>query len=326
MMFTFPFDRRLPRLPHLLTARALVRMLETDSRHCRRAAEGWRVRKRKCHWELLSYRPERRAVVHWRVAERNDRTQEESHRDLVVRIHAAAIGPGPELYDELTRSGIRAPELVAAPSSRIRVESLVTGRPLGLHELVAPELLDQAGALLARWHSLPTSLVLPLRRRSDLLRQAEQSIDAMRENEFPGVESLGQVMRALARDTTDRAGMSPLHGDAHPAQFLDDGSRLALLDWDRTARGEPAEDLANLWMHLVGAGTSTDSPQVAALLRGYAREGGLPTDEDLRWHRIAAGVRLLELPLRRPGIVPVAWSRRLVHEVLSLARAGALRP
>ena len=93
------------------------------------------------------------------------------------------------------------------------------------------------------------------------------------------------------------------HHDLLPGNFLDDGQRLWLIDWEYAAFGTPMFDLANL-----AANGSFDDEQSRALLEAYF---GKPSDEAL-WRgftamRLASALRewlwycVSEVHLQAPG-------------------------
>jgi hypothetical protein len=66
----------------------------------------------------------------------------------------------------------------------------------------------------------------------------------------------------------------PIHGAPHPQQWLDDGSRLALVDFDGFARGDPELDLAILLAELDFESKMLSEQLASQLLAGYEHAAG----------------------------------------------------
>lgn len=82
----------------------------------------------------------------------------------------------------------------------------------------------------------------------------------------------------------DRGPAVVLHGDAGPGNFLFDGNHVAaLIDWELTHLGDPAEDLAQIWVR------SLIQPFVPMrdVLEAYAAAGGsVPDLARIKYHRL----------------------------------------
>jgi thiamine kinase-like enzyme len=96
----------------------------------------------------------------------------------------------------------------------------------------------EAGALLRRLHDGP-----PIPGRFDSFRVVEAY--AATAGEAP--PEYGRAKAVADRIETRRAGVvpRPCHNDLLPANFVHDGERLRLVDWEYAGMGDPYFDLAN---------------------------------------------------------------------------------
>jgi hypothetical protein len=117
----------------------------------------------------------------------------------------------------------------------------------------------------------------------------------------------------------------PVHGAPHPDQWLDTGSELGLIDFDRFAYGDPELDAGILLADLEALGNVVASERIcAAFLEGY-REAGIPLREPLiqayRVHQQLAKAHRAAEAIRPDG------DRRAVDAVArteALSRGGVL--
>lgn len=300
---TFPFDRRLPRAVQLLRARSVVRLLEGSAEH----DAAWRIRKRASRMSVLSYRPERRVVLRWDLAERHDATGERRIRSVVVRAHAHALSLPSDLLARVARAGVEAPRALTHPDPRLHVESFVPGRPLQLDRLPAVDAIRRLGVAIARWHRDGDGSDLPRSTPRRLLVRARAAVENVAAVDRERADRLRRSLALLGPGPTTAGAEVALHGDLHPGQMVVEGSRLFVLDWDRAARGSAAEDLANLLVHLQAMSRSADCEATRALRHGYEEVGVWPAEHEFQWHLQAARLRLVDLGLRRPGRVASTW-------------------
>lgn len=136
-----------------------------------------------------------------------------------------------------------------------------------LHALEAQDLpLEHRSAFAL--HDAARELA-PLARRLAALAEARPALAPAAE------QAERRVTRALGATEAIPWRRRLLHRDLHPEQVLVQGERLAILDWDDAALGEPAVDLANFAAHLRLAAFC--APEAALAARFAQAAGDLVT-------------------------------------------------
>jgi len=144
---------------------------------------------------------------------------------------------------------------------------------------------DQAvawGSFLRSLHSAPPgdaprnpSRGIPLAQRAHYTIARLQRLEAATTHINPQVHAVWESALKAAIDVTD----TWIHADLHPRNVLVEGGRFAgVIDWGDLAAGDPATDLASVWMLLDGtsvresalAAYGTISPATRARARGWA--------------------------------------------------------
>lgn len=171
---------------------------------------------------------------------------------------------------------LRVPQLVAAGPG-LAVSECAPGVPLG--ELIQRGDVDAVrltGRALAELSRLPAE-GRPRGMADHLAQLVTPHPHALASTGLPGalVLAVQQATRsALVAEIVGTTGM--VHRDVHPRQLLIDGSRVWLLDWDLSACGDPALDLANLIQHSrFRLAAPTADRVVEALLEGYTPSADL---------------------------------------------------
>lgn len=176
---------------------------------------------------------------------------------------------------------------IGTASSRFpRTFSVVPWLP-GAEASRSPLLQDEAerfGTVLRHLHgaSLPGLSPLPWRGGPLHERAAEVNdrLAELRHVDALPVSTLDQVRAEFEESTRvplDVANV-PIHADLHPKNILtDEGSLAAIIDWGDLNLGDPAGDLASVWMHFAPeahaqfwAGYGCASESTLARARGWA--------------------------------------------------------
>jgi thiamine kinase-like enzyme len=168
---------------------------------------------------------------------------------------AAALGIGPEV-------------VAFEPALGCLVTRFIEGRPVGEEELRAR--VPEVAAALRAIHAGPA-----LAHRFSPLARAERYREEVlaRGGEIPA--GYDDAHAAAVRIRSALAGAEhapvPCHNDLLAANFLDDGARLRLLDWEYAGMGDRYFDLANF-----ASNNRLDDAGVQALLESYWGEPATP--------------------------------------------------
>jgi aminoglycoside phosphotransferase (APT) family kinase protein len=172
-----------------------------------------------------------------------------------------------------------------------RIDGETLGRRIATDprfDAVRPALASQCGAAIARIQSVDTATLPPLATLSgaDLIDQYEQSYRTL-SGPRPAIEAAIRWLRATVPPPRPPV---LVHGDFRNGNIIVDEQQglAAVLDWELTHLGDPAEDIGwicvNSWRfgqtdkRVGGFGT------LDALLDGYRAAGGMDlTREDIRW-------------------------------------------
>jgi hypothetical protein len=284
----------LPAIPEVLSNEVIARAL---SQALPAIASG-ETRLLKLKQTIQRYRPGKRLTLRFDLALRRSATGEVEHRRLYGKVFhklekALPVFEDMQLLSEsaavregkITLAGAVAflPELslvLQDPVSGVPLEDLI-GRMDGKArrgDARGEDGVERAAAALAAVHTsgLETRRERPI--ESELTRFVKRS-EKIREVD----EAKGLRMLALAEALPDwlaklaewGACDSLIHGDCKPSQFLIEGERVALLDFDHSGMSDPANDvgvfLATLrqlsrWQSLKSGGDAFSASRAAWLL------------------------------------------------------------
>lgn len=170
------------------------------------------------------------------------------------------------------------------------VIDFVEGRTMTAADLCQPDLLSQALALVQRTHrDLPRHLRGPALTFwvFQTLRDYAATLSEGQSRHLAMIPTLLAEAQDLER-AVGRIEMVFGHNDLLPGNFLHDGSRMWLIDWDYAGWGSPLFDLGGL-----SANCGLDASQEGWLLESYF---GQPADPDLlrRYRAMKAAAALRE--------------------------------
>jgi thiamine kinase-like enzyme len=168
-------------------------------------------------------------------------------RDCVLRLpgkETALLGIDRATERDATRAaaGI-APDVIAfEPRLECLVTTFIAGRPVGEGELRGP-LLDEVATALRSVHAGPRLGYA----FSPWQRIARYRATAIRRQMPlpPGFDDVSDAAARISAALGPRAS-APCHNDLLTANFLHDGARVRILDWEYAGQGDPLFDLANL--------------------------------------------------------------------------------
>lgn len=192
-------------------------------------------------------------------------------------VMAAGLGVGPEVVSFLRPEGYL-------------VTRFIEGRPIDDQAIHQPETLRRIGRTIRRIHEGPPipGIFVPYR-----VGEAYRALAEARGVVVPAAyeaahEAVRQVeLASLARPSP----LQPCHNDLLNANFIDDGERIRIVDWEYAGMGDPFFDLGNVAVnHEL---TADEEALVLAAYDGLA-EGRLPAPERsarLRLMRIVSDFR-----------------------------------
>lgn len=210
----------------------------------------------------------------------------ERARECAAATVAAGLGVGPEV-------------VWALPEAAVLVTRFVAGRTLGADDLRRPDVVGRVATALRRVHDGP-----PIPGVFSAFRTVEAYRDTAATHGVALPPALDDWL-ALGRRIEAARGPAPAvpcHNDLLAANFVDDGERLWILDWEYAAMGDPYFDLGNL-----AANGELGPAEERQLLERYA---GPATEEALgrlRLMRLASDLREAMWGLVQLGVSRLAF-------------------
>ena len=167
-------------------------------------------------------------------------------------VAAAGVGVGPEVVSFLRPEGYL-------------VTRFIEGRPVPEEQMRAtPALLAEVADALRRVHNGPAipGLFVPFR-----IVEAYRALAISRGVTIPREYDLAQAIarRIELACLTAPIELRPCHNDLLNANFIHDGSRIRIVDWEYAGMGDPSFDLGNFSIN-----HELDAEGNAALLEAYA--------------------------------------------------------
>ena len=168
-------------------------------------------------------------------------------------VAAAGVGVGPEVVAFVRPEGYL-------------VTRFIEGRPIPEAEMRTPERLRAVGDTLRRIHDGPAipGLFVPLR-----IVEAYRALALSRGVAIPPEYELAASIarRIELAFLTAPVELRPCHNDLLNANFIDDGARVRIVDWEYAGMGDPFFDLGNFSIN-----HELEPDQDAVLLEAYAGE------------------------------------------------------
>jgi thiamine kinase-like enzyme len=146
-------------------------------------------------------------------------------------VAAAGVGVGPEVVAYIRPEGYL-------------VTRFIEGRPLPIEEAHQQATLERVADTLRRFHdnaAIP-GLFIPLR-----IVEAYRALAVARGVRIPAEYELAQAIarRIELALLSGPVELRPCHNDLLNANFIDDGGRIRIVDWEYAGMGDPFFDLAN---------------------------------------------------------------------------------
>jgi thiamine kinase-like enzyme len=172
---------------------------------------------------------------------------------------AASLGIGPEVVGFLE-------------GERCLITRFIAGEPVDVR---APGMLEHVGEALRRIHGGPR---LPARFDAFRVVEAYRTTASRHGVRIPPVVDWAQALADEIERSRGRAPARPCHNDLLNANFIHDGERLRIVDWEYAGMGDPFFDLANFAVN-----HELDDDEQRELLAAY---GGEVRDRDVATLRV----------------------------------------
>jgi thiamine kinase-like enzyme len=151
--------------------------------------------------------------------------------EYAATVAAAGVGVGPEVTAFIRPEGYL-------------VTRFIEGSPVGLEEVREPDTIVRVADSLRRIHDGPPipGLFVPLR-----IVEAYQALAKARGVRIPPEYEVAAAIgrRIELACLADPVELRPCHNDLLNANFIDDGTRIRIVDWEYAGMGDPYFDLGN---------------------------------------------------------------------------------
>jgi thiamine kinase-like enzyme len=192
-------------------------------------------------------------------------------REHACTLAASQSGVGPQVVHYLE-------------AEKILITSFIPGRAISMEEMGQPTTIRRVAESLRRYHSGPAfpgtfsalGTILEYLRISRSGAPLPLRIDWMVEQ----AEVIDGALRAVTRPPR------PCHNDLLLGNFIDDGHRIRIVDWEYAAMGDPFFDLGNFAVH-----HGLSDAQDVMLLEAYFGQATAPDVARLKLMKIASDLR-----------------------------------
>jgi aminoglycoside phosphotransferase (APT) family kinase protein len=267
-----------------------------------------------------------------------------------VRIHGTAdVARQARLIEALGGCGLRVPPVrwygdepdwFGRPYSVVDLLPGSTLAQLGERRALTPDvcrsLVEQAVGVLARLHALePLEAARWLEQPLEPIGDVERWDRFVQRSADPALVALApELRRRLIELAPRRFRTGMFHGDFQWSNLLvDDGSLVAVLDWELAAEGPVLNDLGWLCLFSDPGSWGDDYPALppvpppGEVEEAYRRAWGAPLDGDVAWFRALAGYKFaaisgFNLMLHRRGKRPDPYWERLESSIPRLFERG----
>jgi thiamine kinase-like enzyme len=169
-------------------------------------------------------------VVVLRIAGRDtDLLGIDRRAERAATLAAASVGVGPEVVGFVEPEGYL-------------VTRFITGLPVSPETMRRTEYVRRAADALRRVHDGPA---VPGRFDAFRIVERYRDIAAGRGVRIPAAYERADALAGVIEGVRGPQPLRPCHNDLLNANFLDDGERLRIVDWEYAGMGDPVFDLAN---------------------------------------------------------------------------------
>ena len=194
------------------------------------------------------------------------------------------------------------PELIAGGTALVggrQVACLVTERRRGSPPTTI-EGWERMGRAYAQLAALPSAGGLPRIESEALGRDHARRTNQLGDRLAPLAKSIRDWEQLASGSVPGTPALVVTHGDPGPGNFLDDGDRGTIIDWERAHLAPQGVDIARLFfIALLGAGPtgyikSDLQARANAAVAGYLESSRWrPSDSEARWWTAVAGVQFI---------------------------------
>lgn len=295
--------------------------------------DSWRISDRKLKFEIMRYKPERRAVI--RFDTRAVRHTDGRKESLSVYARIYADDGGRRIYGlqkRLFRFSLEdrrykiAEPLVYLPDRKIFMMERLSGRSfLDFLRGGDADALEKTAVALAALHEIELD-DLPALVNADLAGRSAASHDMLAEIIPEASQRAREIHEAILRnaDNFHEVERSFIHGDFYHGQVIIDENIAGIIDFDRSRVGDPAEDIGNFIAHLKllrFKGMIIGEETEAHFIKSYEKARGVKLDADRIGFRTAVSLYELAVnPFR--GLEPEwrATTKFILKECQSLLK------
>ncbi len=160
-------------------------------------------------------------------------------------------------------AGVGAPVVAYRPEHGLLVLGYINGRTFRNEDLADPVTIPRVAAACRRLHGGPR-----FAGDFDMFEVQRRYLDVATQHGFPVppgyAELMPQVTAARRALAASGEGTVPCNNDLLAANFIDDGEKIWLIDYEYSGNGDPCFELGNIW-----AECGLSAGALAALVREY---------------------------------------------------------
>jgi len=257
IIYFFPNDTLIDGLRIIENNKKIQRILYQY--YTKYSPDNWRISDRKLKFEIMRYKPERRAVIRFdtRAVRHSDGLREKL--SVFARIYSDESGR--RVYDlqkklyqlslEDRRFEIAEP-ITYLPDRRIFMMEKMRGKALiDCMRDGDADALEKTAAALGALHDIKLEN-LPTLSNADLARKSAASFDMIAEIIPEASQKAEEIHEDILRnaDNLPEVECGFIHGDFYHGQVIIDDNIAGIIDFDRSGMGDPASDTGNFIAHL----------------------------------------------------------------------------
>lgn len=247
-----------------------------------RSKSDWRLQRSLTKFQLLAYKPGRRAVLKAKLKFRHLRENQKErlrvHLKIENKSHAGQSIRQAEAISNATSicKRFRTPKFLGSASNGcLYGHEWNSGSPIDLTRNDLPAILKEIGRAISELHMLPLELrpLAPPQLLIDEVHTIKDDLSRLVPEHHHEISTVCDELVSALPDLSLQPS-SLLHGDLHLNQFLLDEGTPILVDFDRAGRGYNSLDIGALLEDLRSRSVPQDA--LDSLLDGYQAGGSVP--------------------------------------------------